>query len=333
MSVTAHQVSVYAPARLHLGFMDLNGSLGRRFGSVGLTLQEFGVKLQARAGDGFHCEGAQAERALRYLHALHHEIHLPGGVHIDIEQAIPEHAGLGSGTQLVIAIGMAASRLYGMDFSPRELAFILDRGNRSGIGVGAFEQGGFLLDGGRGSVNTLPPLISRLDFPAAWRVLLILHPDRQGLHGAGEKEAFRDLPPFPESVAAHLCRLVTMMALPALAEASIDEFGSAVGELQRAVGDHFAPVQGGRFTSPLVTEVLAWLEAEGIKGIGQSSWGPTGFAVLESEVHAQKLLSELQQREPQSRLQYKICSARNRGAEVTVTQSHAVQNLPIYKTA
>ena len=32
---TSTTVRVRAPARLHLGFLDMNGALGRRFGSIG----------------------------------------------------------------------------------------------------------------------------------------------------------------------------------------------------------------------------------------------------------------------------------------------------------
>src|SRR5258708_15684104 len=38
-------VEVFAPARLHLGFLDLNGGLGRRFGSLGLTIDGIGTRL------------------------------------------------------------------------------------------------------------------------------------------------------------------------------------------------------------------------------------------------------------------------------------------------
>ncbi len=39
-SLRAHPgaVRVIAPARLHLGFLDLNGGLGRLFGSIGLAI-------------------------------------------------------------------------------------------------------------------------------------------------------------------------------------------------------------------------------------------------------------------------------------------------------
>ncbi|MGB8337814.1 MAG: beta-ribofuranosylaminobenzene 5'-phosphate synthase family protein [Burkholderiales bacterium] len=322
-------ITVEAPARLHMGFMDLNGSLGRRFGSLGLALEEICVRLNAGAASDMACEGPQSARAETYLRQLHTQINLPGGVHVQIEQAIPEHAGLGSGTQLAIALGVAVTRLYGLDFTPRELASMLDRGNRSGIGVGAFEQGGFLVDGGRGAGDSLPPLISRLDFPAHWRVLLIMHHDLQGLHGGAEKNVFRDLPPFSNQTAAHLSRLVVMNALPALAEARLQEFGRAISELQNCVGDYFAPVQGGRYTSPLVTQALQWLSHQGVAGIGQSSWGPTGFAIVESEAQAQTLLDGLRTFAQSPSLEFKLCSARNRGGEV----NSASRNIFAFKSA
>ena len=34
----AQRVDVSAPARLHLGFLDLGGGLGRRFGSLGVAI-------------------------------------------------------------------------------------------------------------------------------------------------------------------------------------------------------------------------------------------------------------------------------------------------------
>jgi predicted sugar kinase len=36
--MTDSTVSVTVPARLHLGFLDLDGGLGRRFGSLGMAL-------------------------------------------------------------------------------------------------------------------------------------------------------------------------------------------------------------------------------------------------------------------------------------------------------
>jgi predicted sugar kinase len=59
---------------------------------------------------------------------------------------------------------------------------------------------------------------------------------------------------------------------------------------------------------------MAWLGTQGVHCTGQSSWGPTGFAVVGSEAQAGQLLQELQRRG--TRLKYEICRARNAGSIV-----------------
>lgn len=314
-------VVVEAPSRLHFGFMDLSEGAGRCYGSLGLTLEGLATRVRAEPADELLATGPQGERALRCLRLLAQQVSLPGGVRITVETAIPEHVGLGSGTQLALAVGSAVSRLYELDLAPRQIASLLDRGARSGIGVGAFEQGGFLVDGGRGREEAPPPVVSRVCFPPAWRVILIFDRHARGLHGPEEREAFRRLPPFPEAAAGRLCRLVLLKALPALLESDVHSFGAAVSELQRVVGDHFASAQGGRYASPRVAEVLAWLEEQGVAGIGQSSWGPTGFAVTGSETQALALMRALKQRWGDGGpVSFRVCRARNQGAEVRVDE-------------
>ncbi|HQR51984.1 MAG TPA: beta-ribofuranosylaminobenzene 5'-phosphate synthase [Burkholderiales bacterium] len=322
-AVRQESVMVAAPARLHLGFMDLSGGVGRRFGSLGLTLDSVRTRVIATPADGLEAEGPQRLRVRRLLEVLREATGVRRGIRVVVTEAIPEHAGLGSGTQLALAVGCVFARLFGLALAPREIAGMLDRGARSGIGIGAFEHGGFLVDGGRGAVDAPPPITSRIEFPENWRVLLILHPSAQGLHGAAEKSAFRALPPFPEARAAHLCRLVMMSLLPALAEHDLFEFGRAVQELQRVIGDHFAPAQGGRFASAPVASALARLEAEGVSCVGQSSWGPTGFAVVESEAVAAQAVDALEREFTATGLTFEITRGRNRGGEIALQPARA----------
>jgi len=312
-------ISVTAPARLHLGFLDMNGSRGRRFGSVGLTLDGPCVELSSQRAASFAIAGEQSARAERFANAVRSRFNLPDDFQLTISRTIPEHVGLGSGTQLGIAVGIALARLYRLDVSVREIALVVQRGQRSGIGAAAFEVGGFLVDGGKGASDDPPPIVSRVEFPADWRVLLVLERATHGLHGELEIAAFQALPAFPETLASHLCRLMLMQALPALAEHDIQCFGSAIGELQRITGDYFAPAQGGRFASPAVAEALAWIESQGIAGVGQSSWGPTGFAIVAGEDRAAELARTAQSRWGDGGpLQFMVCGGRNRGGEVEV---------------
>jgi beta-RFAP synthase len=310
-------VRVSVPARLHVGFVDLHGGLGRRFGSLGISLDAPETRVRLRRADTLSVDGPGAARARACLESLVEHFGVDAGMRLQIESAIPEHVGLGSGTQLALATGVACCRLHGVDSDIRTIAELLDRGLRSSIGIASFERGGVILDGGRGEADHPPPVIARLPFPESWRVLLIYDDARCGLHGAAELEAFRALPPFPPERAAQLCRLVLMAVLPGLAERELDRFGAGVAELQRAIGDYFAPAQGARYTSPGVAEVLGWLESQGVRGIGQSSWGPTGFAILGSERDAVRLAHQAQRRwSAAAGLRFAVSRGRNHGGEV-----------------
>ncbi|HMR31150.1 MAG TPA: GHMP kinase [Geminicoccaceae bacterium] len=314
-------IRVTAPARLHLGFVDLDGGLGRRFGSIGLTLEAPATVVSLRQAGADVASGPDSQRAVGHLAMLRRAWGVDAPVALSVERAIPPHAGLGSGTQLGLAVGLGLARLHGIPATPEAVAAILDRGARSGIGVAAFARGGFLVDGGKAPADTAPPpAIARLPFPEDWRVLLIQDHAVRGVHGVAETAAFDELPPFQPALAAHLCRLVLMRLLPGIARADIEAAGTAVAEIQRAVGDHFAPFQGGgRFTSPQVAEVLGWLDRKGIAGLGQSSWGPTGFALLPDRAAAGRLAAEAGERFAGSGLDFRVVAGRNRpGAIETV---------------
>jgi beta-RFAP synthase len=316
------RIAVTVRARLHLGFVDLNGNLGRRFGSLGMAIDTPCTRLSLAPAERLRIEGPEADRVRSRLVALVARYGLDERLHIHIAESIPSHVGLGSGTQLALALGAAASRLFGVGIDARAVAHLLDRGARSGIGIATFEQGGVVLDGGRGERDEPPPLLSRLPFPETWRLLLVFDNARRGLHGSEEAAAFRTLAAFPAEQAAHLCRLILMVGLPALAEANLQQFGAVIGELQRVVGDYFKPVQGARFMSRGVGQVLAWLESEGIAGVGQSSWGPTGFGIVGSETEAARLLAAARRRWPaESGLSFAVSRGRNRGADVDVMPS------------
>jgi len=308
-------IHVSAPARLHLGFVDLNGSLGRTYGSLGLALDRPVTELVVSDAPDFSAEGperARAGEALRRFAALH----APGkSFSVKVQQAIPAHAGLGSGTQLALAIGAAVLRLTGGRATVRSLGEVVERGARSAIGITAFERGGFIVDGGRGASTRPPPTVVRLEFPSDWRAILVLDPRDVGVHGEKETVAFQALPAFPESLAGHLCRLTLMRLLPGLVEHDLAAFGAALSEIQSIVGDHFSAAQGGTpWSSPPVGRIVRRLGEAGATGLGQSSWGPTGFAFLPDEAAAQRLYSSLVEEAKAEGLELTIVQGRNTGA-------------------
>lgn len=311
-------VTVAVPARLHLGFLDLNGGLGRRFGGIGLAISDLKTAVTVRRALRNGATGADAERALRHTEVMQKHLRIGEALHVSADATVPPHAGLGSGTSIALAIAAAVRTLHAMPLDIDSDAVRLGRGARSGLGIGLFRDGGLVVDGGRGPATRVAPIIARLPFPDEWRVLVLLDPTRQGTHGRDEIAAFAALPEFPERVAAHLCRLVAMKALPALAEHDLADFGAAIAELQVRLGDYFSSVQGGsRLTSPQVAACLDLLAREGAHGIGQSSWGPTGFAFAPSQLEADRLVEFARRHGSHEGLDIRVCKGLNRGAEIT----------------
>ncbi|MBO0902648.1 beta-ribofuranosylaminobenzene 5'-phosphate synthase family protein [Jiella sonneratiae] len=314
--MTDDVVTVLAPARLHLGFLDPGGSLGRRFGGVGLAIDAPATTLRIARAARDTVTGEEAERARAYLGLMREALGLTGRHALTVDTVMPAHAGFGSGTQLALAVAGGLRRLEGLPPDPAADAALLGRGHRSGLGVAFVEGGGVAVDGGKGASEEPPPLIARLPFPEAWRVILVMDPRGAGFHGQAELDAFATLPPFPVEHAGRICRLVLMQALPGLAETDLHAFGSAIGEIQAMVGSHFAPAQGGVFTSPRVAAACGWLAANGAHGIGQSSWGPTGFAFAESRASAESLVARLAETGLAEALDVRVVGGRNRGIDI-----------------
>jgi predicted sugar kinase len=283
-------VTVTVPARLHLGFFDLHGGLGRRFGSIGVAISDLQTRIAIQRAAATEITGPESDRIERYLATMQRDLGIAGAHRINVLEAVPAHAGLGSGTQLALAVAAAVRRLHDLPLDVAADAIRLDRGARSGAGVGLFHHGGLVVDGGRGPAMRPAPVIAQMPVPESWCVLVVLDPSRQGKHGLEEIAAF---------------------------EKDLAGFGSAITELQQRLGDYYAPAQGGsRFMSPDVAAVLDALAGAGATGIGQSSWGPTAFAFAPSRAEAERM-AEVARRHPSARaLDIRICVGLNRGAEL-----------------
>jgi beta-ribofuranosylaminobenzene 5'-phosphate synthase len=311
------QVKVAATARLHLGFLDMNGGLGRKFGGLGLALDAPATRLTLVPADANSVEGPEKARATGLLGKAQAALAPQSRHALTIHEAIPAHSGFGSGTQLALAVAAALRRLENLPPDAAADAALMSRGARSGLGAGLFVTGGLVVDGGRGPGTQTPPVIARAEFPEEWRVILVADPTAVGLHGADEREAFVALPPSSAAESGDLCRLVLMQALPALAERSLAPFGAAVARIQEIVGDYFAPRQGGRrFTSAKVEAAIGRLTRDGATGGGQTSWGPTGFAFVESEAAARRLVTAVEKEARADGLTLSIHKGLNRGAKI-----------------
>lgn len=314
---TSPIVTVTATARLHFGFLDPSGGSAYPFGSFGLSLDRPSTRVSLQRAETFAVSGQESERAAGYLKAIVESCGIARTYRLHVHQAIPPHAGLGSGTQLALAVGSAFAAAEGFTLSPQEIAKRLGRGARSGIGIATFEAGGAVLDSGPRD-GALPELVARVPFPEGWRALLIFDPEVKGLDGPSEVAAFEALPAFPDAEANALRTRIMERALPALEHSDFAAFCAEVGHLQDVMGAYFAPLQGGAYTSPRVADLLGWLRGQGITGLGQSSWGPTGFAFAPSAETSEALLHAAKARAPHEGLRFTLAQGRNQGAEISI---------------
>lgn len=317
LNMIQQQVTVTTFARLHMGFFDLTGATDRKFGGLGLALDAPCTQIKITYGEKLNIDAKSCSNVAEIVENLIQSFNVPNHFSLQILQSIPEHVGLGSGTQMALAIGAGINQLYNLNLSVVQIATAAMRGKRSGIGIGTFEQGGFLLDFGKHTHNQndeIPTISFRLTFPDDWRVLLVQDANHKGVHGAAELQAFQSLPPaqcsLRDMAQAHL--------LPALQRSDLLALGACMQELQAYNGDYFAPIQGGRYASSDVEMALAWLHNNGAPCVGQSSWGPTGFAILENQQQAENLQTQAQLAFADNpNISFKIVRGKNTGASIS----------------
>ncbi len=283
-------VFVEAPARLHFGVLDLGGRLGRQFGGLGAAIPCPSLLLEVAPAAHLSAAGPDAERALEFARRFLTFHGLSEGGRLVIHKAIPSHAGLGSGTQLGLAVARALAEIHGLPADSLELARAVARGKRSAIGTWTFALGGFIVEGGRrpGSEG-IAPLLARFEVPSGWRCVVAVPPGPPGLSGEAETRAFEQLPTPADREIERVSHLVLMQLLPALVEADLPSFGDALSAVQRITGAWFAKQQGGIFAPGPSEKLVADMAAWGAAGVGQSSWGPAVYGLVDSGEAARDL--------------------------------------------
>jgi beta-RFAP synthase len=139
-------VFVEAPARLHFGVLDLRGDLGRWFGGVGAAAAAPTLLVSGSKSERLEVSGEDPDRASAFAAAVLRYYGISSGVRLEVHRALPPHVGLGSGTQLALAVGRVIGELYGRGGEGADLARAAGRGRRSGIGTYIFDGGGLIVE-------------------------------------------------------------------------------------------------------------------------------------------------------------------------------------------
>jgi predicted sugar kinase len=328
----ASAVEVRTPARLHLGLMSFGVPGVRSFGGVGVMIDRPSVQVRMRRAERFEARGVDGERAIRFAQACSQAWGLVNaGCTIEVLAAPRSHVGLGSGTQLGLAVAAGMRHLFrpppGEDDAPAaehpaqrrpqasehewlfdtgdvlELARLVGRGRRSCVGVYGFSRGGLIVEAGRivgtpqaddDARREFSPMVARVRLPSAWRCVVIVGRDDTGLHGDAEKAAFARLPPVPAEVTSELARIALLELLPAAVEAKFAAFAQAIRRYGQLAGRPFEPESGGLAHAGATAQLLELLAELGFPGSAQSSWGPAVMACCETLEAAGQLVDALE---------------------------------------
>ena len=106
------KIQIKTPSRLHFGLLDLNGNLGRIYGSIGVALKNPSVVLELKESERFLVIGESSSLVKSLVQRFSEHYHLNPKVEIIVKETIPQHQGLGSGTQLALAIASGLARIY-----------------------------------------------------------------------------------------------------------------------------------------------------------------------------------------------------------------------------
>jgi beta-RFAP synthase len=313
-------VEVTAPSRLHFGLLSFGNTDRRRFGGAGVMLATPNCRVSIRAAGQFEVSGCQSTRARQFALRWAETADRPGELRcrIDVLAAPPCHVGLGSGTQLALATAAGLDCFFELPTKTAEqLATCVGRGLRSAVGTHGFLRGGFVAEPGKAVGEALAPLGQRLSVPDAWRFVLIRPTDRLGRHGEAERSAFTKLQPVPAEKTEILELELQERMVPALERQDCEAFGESVYRYGVLAGECFAACQGGPFASSRLAAIVGRVRALGVAGVGQSSWGPTLFAILPDDCQARKLVDQLAS-ELESTVKLQVVAPNNRGVNVSV---------------
>ncbi|WP_407422164.1 beta-ribofuranosylaminobenzene 5'-phosphate synthase [Methanobrevibacter sp.] len=290
---------IKSPSRLHLGLIDMNGSYGRLDGGIGLTIQDPNLILYGESaekgitvdfGDKFNLNDEIRNEYIKKITKAATEVtdfyDVDEGFYFRVDSAYPSHSGLGSGTQIALATGKLITEHIGEEATGYELGKITGRGGTSGIGVFAFDYGGFIVDGGHSvkekssflpssaSKASPPQLFGHYDFPEEWGVLLVILKSDVSVNGQKEVNIFQEYCPIDRNEVELYSHLIFMNMIPFLLEKDLPCFGNIINKIQ-TIG--FKKIEVG-LQSDNIKQLMAKLTEIGAYAVGMSSFGPTVYS-------------------------------------------------------
>ncbi|MFX1274093.1 MAG: beta-ribofuranosylaminobenzene 5'-phosphate synthase [Promethearchaeota archaeon] len=308
------RVKITTPCRIHLSLIDENGYTGRVDGGIGLMLDQPNVVFEAsNSADEFQIECDHYYReSIEVINEKASKIFKEFNInnknfHFNLEKYYPSHVGLGSKTQLSLAIATAITKLKNIDITTQELTKLVERGGTSGIGWRGFETGGFILDAGhefgmgKEKETFLPSsacpfvdpalTIFRYPIPENWRFVIIIPNVKKGAYGDEEVNIFQKFAPIPREEVNEVSHQVLMKVIPGILKNDLESFGDGLKRIQ-SIGFKKIEINLQHNT---VKGLLNFLDNYGVKAYAMSSFGPSVVGITESDIEAEKLKEEVRE--------------------------------------
>lgn len=329
------KIRIITPCRIHLSLIDENGYTGRVDGGIGLMLDKPNVVFEAsNSAKEFKIEANKYYReAIEVINEKASKVFKTLKIsnknfHFYLKRYYPTHVGLGSKTQLSLAIANSIAKLKNLELSQRELTKLVDRGGTSGIGWRGFQTGGFILDGGHdfgkgeekenflpssAAIDADPALtLMRYRIPENWRFVLVIPNVRKGAHSEEEVNIFSEYTPIPQEEVNEVSHQILMKMVPGIIKNDLECFGEGLKRVQ-SIG--FKKIEIS-LQDPIVKELLHFFDVYGVKAYGMSSFGPTVLGVTESDKEARDLLKEVQKKIKNIGGHLYVCRPNNIGAKI-----------------
>jgi beta-ribofuranosylaminobenzene 5'-phosphate synthase len=251
--------------------------------------------------------------------------------HFSLKRYYPSHVGLGSKTQLSLAIATAIMKLKQINnISIKELTRLMERGGTSGIGWRGFTSGGFIVDAGHefgvgkeketylpssASTSADPALtIFRHPIPEHWRFVLVIPNIKKGAYGDEEVSIFQTHAPIPKTEVNEVSHQILMKIIPGILKKDIVCFGEGLKRIQ-SIGFKRIEIE---LQHDIVKNILKFFKEYKVKAYGMSSFGPSVVAITESDEEANVLLREVQKLISGYGGHIYICKPNNFGAKIEV---------------
>ncbi|MFX0029267.1 MAG: beta-ribofuranosylaminobenzene 5'-phosphate synthase [Candidatus Hermodarchaeota archaeon] len=329
-------IRITTPCRIHLSLIDENGYTGRVDGGIGFMLDRPNVVLEvSNCADEFKIETHKYYReSIEVINEIASKVFKTFNIsnknfHFKLKRYFPSHVGLGSKTQLSLAIACAITKLKSLNrLSTEQLTQLVGRGGTSGIGWRGFETGGFILDGGHefgkgkeketflpsSAATTVNPAltISRHNIPENWRFVLIIPNVKKGAYGDEEVRVFQNYAPIPKDEVNEVSHQILMKIIPNLIKNNLKGFGEGLKRIQ-SLGFKKIEID---LQHDVVKSLLRFFDDYGLKAYGMSSFGPSVVGIVESDAEADDLLKAVQKNQKNGGGHIYICKPNNTGAKI-----------------